>query len=67
MDLTTKAKFGFLVKERGHKGVAVQVDLAAGETHSYSLTFAGGIGALQSYVQPLVIDQENIIIDKCHK
>ena len=67
MDLTTKAKFGFLVKERGHKGVAVQVDLAAGETHSYSLTFAGGSGALKSYVQPLVIDQENIIIDKCHK
>ena len=67
MDLITKAKFGFLVKERGHKGVAVQVDLAAGETHSYSLTFAGGNGALQSYVQPLVIDQENTIIDKCHK
>jgi len=67
IDLTTKAKFGFLVKERGHKGVAVQVDLAAGETHSYSLTFAGGSGALKSYVQPLVIDQENIIIDKCHK
>ncbi len=64
-DLTTKKKFGFLIKELGHKGVGVQADLAAGEVHSYSLTFSGGTGALESYVQPLVIDQKNTIIDTC--
>ena len=64
-DLATKKKFGFLIKERGHKGVGVQVDLAAGQTRSFSLTFSGGKGALTSYVQPLVIDQKNTIIDTC--
>ena len=64
-DLETGRKFGFPVKERGRSGVGVQIDLPAGGTHSYSLTFQGGSGKLKSHVQPLVIDQENIIIDKC--
>ena len=64
-ELATKRKFGFLVKERGRKGVGVQVDLAAGQTQTFSLTFSGGKGKLTSYVQPLVIDQTNTIIDRC--
>ena len=64
-ELATKRKFGFLVKERGRKGVGVQVDLAAGQTQTFSLTFSGGKGKLTSYVQPLVIDQTDTIIDRC--
>ena len=64
-ELATKRKFGFLVKERGRKGVGVQVDLAAGQTQTFSLTFSGGKGTLTSYVQPLVIDQTDTIIDRC--
>jgi hypothetical protein len=64
-ELATKRKFGFLVNERGRKGVGVQVDLAAGQTQTFSLTFSGGKGKLTSYVQPLVIDQTDTIIDRC--
>jgi hypothetical protein len=64
-DLQTGKRFGFLVRERGRKGVGVQVDLAAGQTQTFSLTFSGGKGKLTSYVQPLVIDQTDTIIDRC--
>ena len=64
-DLQTGKRFGFLVRERGRKGVGVQVDLAAGQTQTFSLTFSGGKGTLTSYVQPLVIDQTDTIIDRC--
>jgi hypothetical protein len=64
-EAATKKKFGFLVKERGHTGVAVQVDLAAGQSQEFSIVFSGGKGALTSYVQPLVIDQKTAIIDRC--
>jgi len=61
----TQEKVGFLVKERGHTGVAVQVDLAAGQSQEFSMTFSGGKGALTTHVQPLVIDQKTTIIDRC--
>ena len=64
-DLTTNKKFGFLVTERGHKGVGVQVDLAAGQSQSFELVFKGGTGPLASHQQPLVIDQKDTIIDRC--
>lgn len=64
-DLTTNKKFGFLVRERDHKGVGVQVDLAAGQSQSFELIFSGGVGALTSHQQPLVIDQKDTIIDRC--
>jgi hypothetical protein len=61
----TQEKVGFLVKERGRTGVAVQVDLAAGQSQEFSMTFSGGKGALTTHVQPLVIDQKTTIIDRC--
>ena len=64
-EIATKKKFGFLVKERGHIGVAVQVDLAAGQSQEFSLVFSGGQGKLTTHVQPLVIDQNTTIIDSC--
>ena len=64
-ETATKEKFGFLVNERGHTGVAVQVDLAAGQSQEFSLIFSGGKGALSTLVQPLVIDQKTTIIDRC--
>ena len=64
-EIATKKKFGFLVKERGHIGVAVQVDLAAGQSQEFSLVFSGGQGKLTTHVQPLVIDQKTTIIDSC--
>ena len=64
-EIATKKKFGFLVKERGHIGVAVQVDLAAGQSQEFSLVFSGGQGKLTTHVQPLVIDQNTTIIDRC--
>jgi len=64
-EAATKKKFGFLIKERGHIGVAVQVDLAAGQSQEFSLVFSGGKGPLTTYVQPLVIDQNTTIIDSC--
>ena len=66
-DVATKKKFGFLVKERGHLGVAVQVDLAAGQSQEFSLIFSGGRGALSTHIQPLVIDQGTTIIDRCNR
>ena len=65
IETATKEKFGFLVKERGHIGVAVQVDLAAGQSQEFSLVFTGGKGPLSTHVQPLVIDQKTTIIDRC--
>ena len=65
IETATKEKFGFLVKERGHIGVAVQVDLAAGQSQEFSLVFSGGKGPLATHVQPLVIDQKTTIIDRC--
>ena len=64
-EAATKKKFGFLVRERGHIGVAVQVDLAAGQSQEFSLVFSGGKGPLTTHVQPLVIDQNTTIIDSC--
>ena len=64
-ETATKEKVGFLVKERGHTGVAVQVDLAAGQSQEFSMIFSGGKGALSTHVQPLVIDQKTTIIDRC--
>ena len=64
-EATTKKKFGFLVKERGHIGVAVQVDLAAGQSQEFSVVFSGGKGPLTTHVQPLVLDQKTAIIDSC--
>lgn len=64
-DLQTGEKFGFLLRERGHLGIGVQVDLAAGESESFTVTFSGGEGKLTTHVQPLVIPQESKIIDKC--
>jgi hypothetical protein len=64
-ETATQEKVGFLVKERGHTGVAVQVDLAAGQSQEFSMTFSGGKGALTTHVQPLVIDQKTTIIDRC--
>jgi hypothetical protein len=64
-EIATKKKFGFLVKERGHIGVAVQVDLAADQSQEFSLVFSGGQGKLTTLVQPLVIDQNTTIIDSC--
>jgi len=65
-EVATKKKFGFLVKERGHLGVGVQIDLAAGQSQEFSLIFSGGNGALSTYIQPLVIDQKTTIIDRCN-
>lgn len=64
-ETATKQKFGFLVRERGRIGVAVQVDLAAGQSQEFSLVFSGGKGPLTTHVQPLVIDQKTTIIDSC--
>ncbi len=65
VDLQTGKKFGFLLRERGRIGIAVQIDLAAGESESYSITFSGGVGKLSNHVQPLVIPQQTEIIDDC--
>jgi hypothetical protein len=65
IETATQEKVGFLVKERGRTGVAVQVDLAAGQSQEFSMTFSGGKGALTTHVQPLVIDQKTTIIDRC--
>jgi hypothetical protein len=65
IETSTKKKFGFLVRERGRIGVAVQVDLAAGQSQEFSLVFSGGNGPLTTHVQPLVIDQKTTIIDRC--
>ena len=64
-EIATKKKFGLLVRERGHTGVAVQVDLAAGQSQEFSLVFSGGKGPLTTHVQPLVIDQKTTIFDSC--
>ena len=67
IESATNNKFGFLVKERGHTGVGVQVDLAAGQSQEFSIIFSGGKGALATHIQPLVIDQNTTIIDRCTK
>jgi hypothetical protein len=65
VDLQTGKRFGFLVRERGRIGIGAQVDLDAGESESYSLTFSGGVGDLKNHSQPLVIPQKTEIIDDC--
>jgi hypothetical protein len=64
-DLQTGKRFGFLVRERGHAGLGVQVDLAAGQSQTFTLTFSGGVGKLSSHEQPLVNPQTTLIEDRC--
>ncbi len=64
-DLATSAKFGYLVRERKHPGIAVDLDLRAKETKSFQIVFGGGVGRLETHIQPLVIEQETRIFDKC--
>lgn len=64
-DLQTGRRFGFLVRERGHMGLGVQVDLAAGQSQTYTVTFSGGVGKLSSHEQPLVNPQTTRIEDRC--
>ena len=66
-NLQTNKKFGFFVRERTHPGIGVELDIAANQTQSFSVTFAGGAGKIGSYVQPLVDTQKNFIADRCSK
>jgi hypothetical protein len=64
-DQQTGKRFGFLARERGRIGIGVQVDLAAGESETYSITFSGGVGELKNHTQPLVNPQFTEVIDRC--
>ncbi len=64
-DQQTGKRFGFLARERGRIGVGVQIDLAAGESETYSITFSGGVGELKNHTQPLVNPQFTEVIDRC--
>ena len=64
-NMQTGKRFGFLVRERGRNGIGVQIDLAAGESETYALTFSGGVGSLESYTQPLVKPQLTKVTDSC--
>jgi hypothetical protein len=56
---------GFLKRERSRAVVVIPTELAAGETKRYEVIFSGGSGPLTTVIQPLVMDQQTSITDKC--
>ena len=56
---------GFLKRERSRAVVVIPTELAAGQTKRYEVIFRGGSGPLTTVIQPLVMDQQTSITDKC--
>ena len=65
IDNDTGKTYGSVFTERKRPLYAAQVMIPAGTSKNFSVFFEGGTGKITSYLQPLVIPQDTVIIDSC--
>ena len=66
-DLSNGENVGFVAEELGRPVLGIDVELAASESKSFRAQFVGGNQKPFIYTQPLVLPQENRVVDGCQK